>query len=167
MWEAVSKILTSSNAIQTIIGVIVIILLFIVMIKTGMIKIKTSHVYLGLSESDKERTVIREQCDFTHTYLMGLMSKIEKVTSDGKLLHGGYFTRWILEQAYDEFVKWITQNHISTDKAYVHAKQEKIKALVYSMGVRDEFKTREFSERMDRWVAEIIEELVSIRKLYM
>lgn len=167
MWEAFSNVLTSKSFLENIPNLLMLVLVLLIAVKLGIIRVKTKHVQIGqMSDSDKERTIIREQCDFTHTYLMGLVSKIEKTTSDGKLIHGGYFTRYILEAAYDEFVKWITFNHISRSPAYVHTKQEKIKALVYSMGVREEFKTREFAERMDRWVSEVIEELVRIRELY-
>ena len=166
MWESISKVLTGQNAIQTIIGILIIVAIIALMIKTGMIRIKTEHVQVGLSRSasETERAIIREQCDFTHIYLMGLISKIKKVTPD--LLYDGYFTKYILEVAYDEFVKWITFNHIEDSKEYITTKQRKICSLVYSMSVRDEFKTKEFQERMCRWVEEIIKELVRIRRVY-
>ncbi len=166
MWEAIGKVLTSTNALQTIIGVILICLIVVMMIKTGMIRIKTKHVQVGRSRSasDTERTIIREQCDFTHIYLQGLVGKIQKVTPD--LLYGGYFTKYILEVAYDEFVRWITFNHIEDSDEYISTKQKKICSLIYSMGVRDEFKTPEFNRRMCNWVEEIIRELVRIRRIY-
>ena len=116
------------------------------------------------SASDTERAIIREQCDFTHVYLMGLVSKIKQVTPD--LLYDGYFTKYILEVAYDEFVRWITFNHIEDSEEYISTKQRKICSLVYSMGVRNEFKTAEFNHRMCNWVEEIIRELVRIRRVY-
>lgn len=166
MWEAIGNVLTSQNAMQTIIGLILICLLVVIMIKTGMIRIRTKHVQVGMcrSATDTERTIIREQCDFTHVYLEGLVSKIKQVTPD--LLYNGYFTRYILEVAYDEFVRWITFNHVEDSEEYITTKQQKICSLIYSMGVRDEFKTPEFNARMRRWVEEIIRELVRIRRVY-
>lgn len=166
--EQLAKIFTSTEFLTNIPNVLLLLFVVAVAAKLGLLKIKTEHIQIGntVAASDNERTIIREQCDFTHTFLMGLVNKIEAATSDGKLLYNGYFTKWILECVYDEFVRWITFNHISDDEAYVHTKQEKIKALVYSMGVRAEFKTHEFADRMDKWVFEIITELVRIRKLY-
>lgn len=166
MWEAISNILTSTNALQTIISIILVMLIIVVMIKTGMIRIRTKHVQVGKarSASDTERAIIREQCDFTHVYLMGLVSKIKQVTPD--LLYDGYFTKYILEVAYDEFVRWITFNHIEDSEEYISTKQRKICSLVYSMGIRNEFKTAEFNHRMCNWVEEIIRELVRIRRVY-
>ena len=166
MWTSIENILISKNALQTIVGVLVIVAIISLMIKTGMIRIKTKHVEVGVrrSASDTERAIIREQCDFTHIYLMGLISKIKKITPD--LLYEGYFTKYILEVAYDEFVKWITFNHIEDSEEYISTKQQKICSLIYSMGVRDEFKTPEFQQRMSNWVEEIIKELVRIRRVY-
>lgn len=166
MWEALSNILTSTNALQTIIGVILICLIVVVMIKSGVIRIKTKHLQVGRvrSASDTERAIIREQCDFTHVYLQGLISKIQQVTPD--LLYNGYFTKYILEVVYDEFVRWITFNHVEDSEGYISTKQQKICSLVYSMGVRTEFKTPEFNKRMRNWVEEIIRELVRIRRVY-
>ncbi len=166
MWTSIENILISKNALQTIVGVLVIVAIISLMIKTGMIRIKTKHVEVGVrrSASDTERAIIREQCDFTHIYLMGLISKIKKITPD--LLYDGYFTKYILEVAYDEFVKWITFNHIEDSEEYISTKQQKMCSLIYSMGVRDEFKTPEFQQRMSNWVEEIIKELVRIRRVY-
>lgn len=166
MWESIGSILTGTSAVQTIIGVILICLMVVIMIKTGMIRIRTKHVQVGhvRSASDAERTIIREQCDFTHVYLQGLVSKIQQVTPN--LLYNGYFTRYILEVVYDEFIRWITFNHIEETEEYISTKQRKICSLVYSMGVRDEFKTPEFNKRMCNWVEEVIRELVRIRRVY-
>ncbi len=168
MWEAISNVLTSANALQTIISIILVLLIIVVMIKTGMIRIRTKHVQVGngIISSDIERKIIHEQCKFTRIYLSGLIGKITEVCPDHTLMHEGWFTKCILSDAYDEFVEWITQNHISTDKAYVSTKQNTICALIYSYPVRPEFKTAEFQTRMKNWVEEIIRELVRIRKVY-
>lgn len=168
MWESISNILTSPNALQTIVSIILILLIVVVMIKTGMIRIRTKHVQVGNARisSDTERKIIQEQCEFTRAYLNGLIGKITEACPDHKLMYDGWFTRCILSDAYDEFVKWITQNHISDNKAYVSTKQNKICALIYSYPVRSVFKTPEFQTRMKNWVEEIIRELVRIRKVY-
>ena len=168
MWEAISSVLNGANALQTIVSMILLCLIVVMMIKTGMIRIRTTHIQVGKgrSVSETERAIIREQCDFTHTYLMGLLGKIQEVCPDKTLLYDGWFTKCILEVAYDEFVRWITFNHITDDEAYVSSKQSKICALIYSYSVRPEFKKPEFQERMKKWVQEIIKELVRIRRVY-
>lgn len=163
MWEAISNILTSGNALQTIISLLILVFIVIIMIKTGMLRIKTSHVSIGMSESDKERTVIREQTDWTHIYLKGLEGKIRQMTTDK---YGGYQIKYIIEICFDEIIKWITFNHIEDNEKYIQVKQDKICSLVYSQNVSSEFRTKEFNERIKRWVEEVIHKLIEIRKIY-
>lgn len=164
MWEAISVILTSSNALQAIASTLIVIAIIFVMIRAGMLRIKTSYLHIGMSDSDKERTIIREQCDWVHTYLEGLQSKILHMKPELKF--GGYFTKYVLEIVYDEVVRWITFNHIENNERYVKVKQEKIASLVYSMNIDSTFKTPEFRQRMDKWTEEVIHTLLDIRKLY-
>lgn len=162
MWEAIQNILISKNGILIIALVSVIILLAVRLGKHGLLKIHTAHLSIG--DDELERTIIREQIDWAHTYLRGLVSKIQQVTPD--LLYDGYFTKYILEIVFDEMVKWITFNHIEVTETYIKIKQDKICSLVYAFNVRPEFRTKEFQERMKRWVEEVIEHLVEIRKIY-
>lgn len=163
-----ATILTSKDFLSSLPAVTLLIIVLVVLTKVFKIQVKTKHIQIGgeSKESFYERTIVREQCDFTHTYLMGLLGKIEAVCPDHTLMYNGYFSKYILELAYDEFVKWINYNHITDDEAYIESKQAKICALVYAQNPRPEFKTPEFQERMKRWVAEVIRELVHIRKVY-
>lgn len=164
MWEAISSILTSSNALQTMIVLLILVLILIMMIKTGMLRVRTTHVHIGMSESDKERTIIREQTDWVHTYLLGLEGKIRQMTPE--LKHGGFFTKYVLEICFDEIVKWITFNHIEDSDRYIQVKQDKICSLIYAQNVDKIFQTKEFNERIRHWVKEVICKLIEIRKLY-
>lgn len=164
MWEAIQNVLISKNGLAVILLIIVIVIMAIRLGKHGLLNIHTKHVSIG--DDERERTILREQCDYVHTYLMGLSGKVN-VMLEGKLQYNGYFTKYILEVIYDEFVRWITFNHISTEEAYIHAKQMKLCSLIYSMDINQCFKTREFQERMNKWTSEVIHELVHIRKLYI
>jgi len=164
MWEAISKILTSNSGWQTLLSLLILVLIVSVMIKTGMLKIRTKHVNIGMSESDRERTIVREQINWTHKYLEGLQGKIRAMTPE--MLYGGFFTKYILEIIFDEIVNWITFNHIEDTERYISIKQKIISSLIYAQNIQSQFKTREFKERVDRWVEEVIKELINIRKLY-
>ena len=166
MWQAISSVLTSTNGLQTLIVLIVIIVIVAVLAKVNILNINTKYLHFGMSSSDKERTIIREQIDWVHTYLLGLESKIRAVPSDHTLIYGGYFTKYILEVVFDEIVKWITFNNIENTERYVTVKQEKICSLVYAQGIRDEYHTKEFYQSICQWVEEIIKKLIEIRKLY-
>ena len=165
MWESISNILTSETFLSNIPSVLLLILALVISVKLGIIRVKTKHVQIGkMSESDKERAVLREQIDWVHTYIQGLEGKIRLVGPE--LKYGGFFTKYILELVYDEIVRWITFNHISLDEGYITAKTRKLISLVYAQEVQPEFMTPEFKGRMERWIKEVIEQLVEIRKMY-
>lgn len=163
--EHLVTILTSEAFLKNIPNVLMLVLALMIAVKLGVIKVKTKHVQIGkMSESDKERSVLREQIDWVHTYIQGLEGKIRLVGPE--LKYGGFFTKYILELVYDEIVRWITFNHISTEEGYVSAKTKKLISLVYAQEVQPEFMTPEFKARMERWIKEVIEQLVEIRRLY-
>ena len=70
------------------------------------------------------------------------------------------------ECVFDKICEWIMYNYMENTKEYIESKQWEISSLVYSFNPPDVFKTPEFQARMNKWVAEIIERMVSVRKLY-
>lgn len=168
MWGTIGTVLTSKEFLSNIPAIILLIAAICIIGKLLKVQIKTDHIQIGGEpiEAYYERKIVQEQSDYVHTFLMGLISKITVTCTDQKLIYDGWMTKCILEMAYDEFVDWIHYNHISEDDAYISVKQNKIKAIVYSNPVREEFRTKEFEERIDKWVAEIIHEFVRIRRVY-
>ena len=166
--ETLATILTSKDFLSSIPSVILLVVAIVILGKVMHVKVHTSHFTIGgeSAEAYYERKIVQEQCDYVHSYLLSLIGKITEVCPDHELKHNGWMTKCILEYAYDEFVTWIHYNHITDTEAYVSVKQNKIISLVYSQPVRHEFETPEFRERIKRWVAEIITELVRIRKVY-
>lgn len=160
MWEAIGNILNGNNAGIILIFTLIVFSIFVFSVKNKWLTLKTSHIEIGAS--DKERDIIRRQCEYSHNFIMSLYGKI--TTDDSS--YNGYFTKYILEKIYDEVVNWIIYNHISTDEDYVSIKQDQLSNLVYGLGVKDYFRTPEFKNRMNNWTREIIERLVKIRKVY-
>lgn len=159
--EAVVHVLTGPNSWIIIIALIFLIILGTILTKKGFIYISTDKFHVGADY--KEREIIRAQCEWSHTYIMGLYSKINPTESK----YHGYFTRYILECMCSEVVNWITFNHIRTDPEYLMTKQSIIRHMLYSMNdVDEEFKSKEFSDQMNEWVKEVVTTLVRIRETY-
>lgn len=159
MWDAIKGVLTDTNTWQVLLFLVFLVVIVIIAGKKGLLSVKAKGIRLGTDET--ERNIIRQQTEWAYLYIMSLQSKIE---TDGT--YNGYFTKYILERIYDKTVEWITFNHLHTKNAYIEIKQEEVCALVYSLGVKDEFKTPEFKKRMCNWVRELIEHLVQIREIY-
>lgn len=158
MWETLGKVLTSPNAWGVLVFAAAVVAAAVFAVKSGAVAVRTKSLRIGGDE--RERAIIRQQTEWAHVFIMSLESKVTADTDRG------YFAKYILESVYDKVVEWITFNHITTNSAYIEIKQEQICALVYSNGVKEQFKTKEFKQRMCGWTRELIERLVQIREVY-
>lgn len=163
MWEAIKDVLNGVNATFVLGFILIVFIILISLMKHGYIKVSTKAVKIG-DTSEQERIIVQQQIDQARLYIMALESKIVMMKPDPA--YGGYFVKYILEQVFDEVVQWITFNHITDNPAYIHVKQMKMSSIVYALGPDDMFKTKEFKQRMDNWVEEIILMLIDIRKVY-
>lgn len=158
--EQVVAMMNSPNA--PIYAVLAVVVLFVVIMlsKRGVLGIHTKYVTLGATS--KEDTIKTHQKEAAYLFIMSLCQKVD---ADGKF--NGYKTKYILELVYDEVIDWIFQNHITTNNDYVQIKQEKLRSVVYNVpDLQEQFKTKEFADRMDRWTKELIDRLVRIRQVY-
>lgn len=160
MWETISTVLTSANAWQVLIFLAIAFFIFVILVKGGVIAIKTKHFRIG--QAEQERETIRRQVEAAHDFIMSIEGKINADTSH----YNGYFTKFILERVYDKAIEWIMFNHISNTPMYVQDKQDTVCNLVYTFDIGDEFKTPEFKKRMCIWTQELIAKLVQTRELY-
>lgn len=160
MWETISTVLTSANAWQVLIFLVIAVFIFVILVKGGVIAIKTKHFRIGQAEIERE--TIRRQVEAAHDFIMSIEGKINADTSH----YNGYFTKFILERVYDKAIEWIMFNHISNTPMYVQDKQDTVCNLVYTFDIGDEFKTPEFKKRMCNWTQELIVKLVQTRELY-
>ena len=160
MWETISTVLTSANAWQVLIFLAIAVFIFVILVKGGVIAIKTKHFRIGQAEIERE--IIRRQVEAAHDFIMSIEGKINADTSH----YNGYFTKFILERVYDKAIEWIMFNHISNMPMYVQDKQDTVCNLIYTFDIGDEFKTPEFKKRMCNWTQELIAKLVQTRELY-
>lgn len=161
MWDAVIKLLSGSNALIILIFLALVTFIFAILAKGGFLQIRTSAFSMG--SGARERDIIRQQIEWTYSYVTGLYGEIEADETEYK----GYLTKYILERCYDEIVNWISFNHINLDSDYISIKQEKIKSIIRTtQGVRPEYKSKEFEKKVDSWVEEVIRKLVVIREMY-
>jgi hypothetical protein len=159
MWESIAQILTGPNAfiILCFLGFLAIIIWLLS--KSGVLKINTNAFQLG--GSDIERDIIRQQLDYCLLHLQGLEANLPK--PDG---YNEYLGQLIVEKIYDEFVNWVTFNHINKSEAYISLKQERIINILRQYTVKDEFRSEEFENMVRTDIKKIIEDLIKIREIY-
>lgn len=164
--EQVANVLTSQTFLSNIPSVILLMVAIVILGKILKVRISTDHIKIGGEDRKAyyERAIVRNQVNQAKLFCMALENKVlamcEKPTADG------YFAKYVLECVYDKIVEWIMYNHIENSESYIESKQWEIQSLVYSLNVPSQYRTPEFQERMNKWVAEIIGRLVNIRKVY-
>lgn len=159
MWQTIREISMSPNITIILSFGMAVVLIAVILSKTGLLNIHTKNVQIGAA--DVEREVIRQQVQWIRLHCEGLESKLERPPD-----YNQWRGKYIAERVFDEYVEWITFNHLSTDSAYVEIKQDKIVSLVGSLVEKEEFRTQEFEEMLKKDTKEAIGKLVQIRKVY-
>ena len=165
--ETLATILTSKDFLSSIPSVILLVVAICILGKILKVRVTTSHIQIGGEDKNSyyERAIVRNQVNQAKLFCMALENKInaliEHKTADG------YYVKYILECVYDKMTEWIMYNHIENTEEYIESKQWEMQSRVYSFSPPEQFKTPEFQERINKWTAEIIGRLVSIRKLYV
>lgn len=159
MWETIRAVLLSPNALSTLIFLGLIVASAIVMTKSGLLRIHTSAVQIGAA--DNERNIIRQQLDYVYHHLQGLEGSLQKPSD-----YNEYIGKLVVEAIYDEYVNWITFNHINRSPAYIELKQSIIADIVKRTTVKTEYKTQEFLDFAREDTKETILKLIEIRELY-
>lgn len=161
MRESVEHILVSSNGVSIAFLFLLLVLLVIICSRLGLIKIKTDKLTIGIESSELERTIMRNQIEYTEVSLKAFEQKIQK--PDGYNIYRG---KYVTERVFDEIVKWIAFNHIRTDDHYVGIKQAAIWDLVQTLVEKDQFRSDDFKDLVNKYVEKTIRNLVAIREEY-
>lgn len=159
MWQFFRDVLMSPNAgIVLTFGVFIVVIGW-VLTKTGLLNIQTEKVTLGAATTERE--IIRQQVEWTKLHFDGMEARLEKRDDTDQ-----WRRKYIAECLYDEYVNWITFNHLNTSSAYIEVKQDKIVSLFRSLPVDKEYRTHEFEQYLRDDTRKSIEKLIRIREVY-
>lgn len=163
MWEAISNILSGSNALMTLLFVLAILAIFIVCARTGIVSIRTNNVTLGKQSAEKERTVMRHQIEYARTACSIFEQQVPRNEN-----HNLYRIKYIIECIYDEMLNWIIFNHIEDNPIYITNKQNIVWGIVIRQTDEDDAlrKTDKFKEAVFKQVETDVRELTKIREYY-
>jgi len=159
MWETISTILTGPNAFVVLIFLAFVSVILFILVKSGAIRISTPN--MSINTGDVERNIIRQQLDYVSLHLNGLEAKMDKPDD-----YNEYLGKLIIEKVFDEYVNWITFNHINKSPAYVEIKQERVVSLIRQYTIKEEFRSEEFEDLIRKDTKEVIEALIRIREVY-
>lgn len=158
MWESISNVLTSGNAVAVLLTLIVLVVILAILAKKGIFQFNGKGVTIG--DNEDERAVIRQQTEWSQLFIQSMR---QLPIFDGS---DTYHTLYILEKAFDEVLSWIVFNHISDSENYISIKQEKVWNLIQTLVEDKKFTTEEFKQIIYSNTEVLIKRLVHIRKNY-
>ena len=156
MWETIRAVLTSSNAASILLFLVFLAILVAILIRTGLLTINTGIVQFGVA--DRERNILRQQMEWIRLHLIGFEASMEKPKG-----YNVYLGKYIVEKIYDQYVDWLTLNHLSKSECYIKMKQDAIVNIVRELVVKEEYKTKEFEDFIREDTKESILALLEIR----
>ena len=163
MWESISEILTSSNAVGVllILGFIVVVLIIVavVLIKGNYFQVHSQIVSIGYAE--KERNIIRQQLNYVWLHLKEAEANIPK-DPDYDVQLG----QRIILTVYKQYSDWISFNHITRASDYIHVKQMELVALINELTVNERYKGEDFKQYIKDDTKDTIIELLKIREAF-
>lgn len=159
MWEAIEHVLLSPNVTVILLFFAFVVIIAVGLSKTGILNIHTQNIQIGAA--DKERDIIRQQIEWIRLHCEGAEATLEKPEG-----YNEWLGKYIAERVYDEYVDWITFNHINASPAYIEIKQDKIINIIHKFAIKDEFRSPEFDEKLKEDIKFTIEKLIQIRKMY-
>jgi hypothetical protein len=137
-----ATILTSSNAVTSIVGFIIVIVLLAILSSLGLVSFKGNRLSIG-KESDDRKLLIDE------------MTLARAMVDCIPVEHDDWKKRVIVEDIYNKIQDWIVKNNIRNTPQYITAKQYAIKSI------KNVF---EVLEDPDSFVEVLINELVELKK---
>ena len=159
MTEVIQAILLSPNAAIVLVFCLLVIIIGLLFSKKGLLHISTKYLQIG--SAHRERDIIRQQIEYVKIHYEGIEASMDKPDEYDK-----WRGRYVVERICDEFVVWITFNHIVLDSAYVEIRQDKIVNLVHYLTIKEEFHSKEFEEWLRKDVKDVLTKLIQIRECY-
>lgn len=159
MWETISNILTSGNAVFILVTILLLVVVLAILGKKGLFSFDLKGIKMGSSEN--ERTIIRQQSEWAKLYCDSMEPRLPHPEG-----YDIWRSKYILECVYDEIMTWITYNHITLNESYVEIKQNKLVFLINSLAIKEDFHSDEFNDFVKKETKFIISKLVQIRELY-
>lgn len=175
MWEAISTVLTGSSAVAVLVAVFLLILLFGIFAKLGILAINKKGLRIG-SRPDAlgERYILRKQIDYVRAHISSkegtIRSLLEKNKEGSSAAYKGdpeYYVKWLLETTSSYIItNWVLLNNITPDPRRNASRTHDLLLYISSLSGNGEYVKRVFGKVVEAWGIEILDNLSRIRQDY-
>ena len=104
------------------------IILLAYLVKKGIFSFRGKGLTVGIS-NEEELSIVRKQIEFCSADTNNMLRDIMKVVPENTEINI-YKAKYTIERVFDEMVKIVALNNISTDSTYIMLKQELIWSIV-------------------------------------
>lgn len=153
MWDAIVSLSENKLIIGLIIGLII---LAIFLIKKGWFRLNTGSVTIGESVS---RELIRNQFEYAMSSCEAQYSKIRPYCRSDEE------AKYLISRVNDVFQSSIVYNYMSENESYVKAKQALVLNAIQKRTSEKYFFSDEFRACSNRFVENLIRDLVRMKRI--
>ena len=162
MWQAIQGVLTSDNFWKSVIGIGVLIILFAVLVKKGLISFKGHGLKVGVS-NEEELAIVRTQIQWCESDCKDMLRELTKALPDCAGMNE-YKAKYTIERVLDCLIQIVIFNHVTLEPTYIKMKQDLVWSVVSEVNPEPVWDKLESLVR-DR-VATAIKSLYEIRQYY-
>lgn len=159
MWEAIQGVLTSGKAV---LGIGVLIILFAVLVKKGLISFKGHGLKVGIS-NEEELAIVRTQIQWCESDCKDMLRELTKNIPECNEMNE-YKAKYTIERVLDCLVQIVIFNHVTLEPTYLKMKQDLVWSVVSEVNPEPTWDKLEPIVK-DR-VAVAIKNLYEIRQYY-
>lgn len=148
-----------ANIIVLGIFIIVVLLITVILAKTGIFKFKGAKLSVGTDDSSRE--ILRRQIEFLSNIGQELISLMPP-PSDGNI----FIVKYAAERVIDEMIAWCCVNHITDDDFYVKNKQIIVWNILSSIDWKTDYDLEKLKKDCDDEVKKVISHILKIKEYY-
>ena len=156
MWEAISNIFTSGEAVHVELFIVLTIIVLAVLAKLNMFSFSGKFLRIGAIK-DNERSVMRRQLKYMSAYFDSLIPELPEGLDF-------YRTKYVVSKCKDFFEDMIVFNHISNSDTYINIKKMEFQSLILGLTENEYFRSEEWKKKAEAITVELVNNLVKIRQ---
>lgn len=155
MWEAIQSLGTNPLVLLILAGIFII---AFYMVKKGYFKFNGKGISIG---ETVPRELIRNQWEYAQSACEAQFCKIRPYTdSDVE-------AKYLISKVNDIFQSAIVYNYMSENESYLRAKQSLVLNCIQKRSKNEHFQSEEFKSCCNRFVENLIKDLVRMKKVCM
>lgn len=169
MWQAISDILTSSNAHIVLIALAALTAMVGILAKAGILQVRRKGIAIGKGFKDAaafERLILRKQVDYARRFVASHENDVKRLLKENSSPKASdqYFIKYLLAQVTNEVEVWIMLNNIRGTPDYIKMRQLEVSALLHSRLTDFDYDKGRLEAKTDALVQDLIRHLMIIRE---